>query len=109
MGRTAQQRLARGRVAALSHQVAALLAAGWSVQGVRAALADAPRCGGGCGPGRSGTTVAGSPEPGEARPAAGGPTPGRPRRVLRAGPTRGRATWARPGRTMTGSPSQTPA
>jgi hypothetical protein len=43
MGRTVRQRrLVRGRVAALSHQVAALMAAGWSVEEVRAGLADAP-------------------------------------------------------------------
>jgi hypothetical protein len=33
---------ARGRIAALAHQVAALLAAGWTVDEVRAALATSP-------------------------------------------------------------------
>jgi hypothetical protein len=42
-GRTpAQQRLARGRAAALAHQVAALLAGGWTLDEARAALAAAP-------------------------------------------------------------------
>lgn len=38
----ASRKRARGRVAALTHQVAGLLAAGWSVEEIRAALATAP-------------------------------------------------------------------
>lgn len=38
----AQRKRARGRVAALAHQVAALLAGGWSLDDVRAALTAAP-------------------------------------------------------------------
>ena len=38
----AHRRLARGRASALAHQVAALLAAGWTPTEVRAALAETP-------------------------------------------------------------------
>jgi len=38
----AQRKRSRGRVAALAHQVAALLAGGWGLAEVSAALADAP-------------------------------------------------------------------
>lgn len=38
----AQRKRARGRVAALAHQVAGLLAAGWTVEQVRGALAASP-------------------------------------------------------------------
>ena len=38
----AQRKRARGRVAALAHQVAALLAADWTVEEIRAALAASP-------------------------------------------------------------------
>jgi hypothetical protein len=43
VGRTNDQhRLARGRVAALAHHAAALLAGGWTVEEVRTALGEAP-------------------------------------------------------------------
>jgi hypothetical protein len=38
----AQRKRDRGRVSMLAHQIAALLAGGWTVDEVRAALADAP-------------------------------------------------------------------
>ncbi|MEV0902817.1 hypothetical protein [Actinoplanes sp. NPDC049802] len=38
----AQRRRARGRVASLAHQVAGLLAGGWSLDEIRTALAAAP-------------------------------------------------------------------
>lgn len=42
----AQRKRARGRVSALAHQVAGLLAGGWSLADVRAVLAAAPEAAG---------------------------------------------------------------